>query len=214
MKQVTVDFYESLAEHYHLMFEDWNRSIERQAAILNALLRSVLPRSPLKLLDCACGIGTQAIGLAQAGHRVVGSDLSPAALARARREAELRGLNIPFTVSDVTSLAEIAEADFDVVAALDNALPHLTASQLAQAARAMGSKLKPDGVLIASIRDYDRLITERPTVQVPAFYGSAGTRRIVHQVWDWIDKERYEFHVYITEQSGGTWVSHHFASVY
>src|SRR6266567_9320458 len=92
MKQVTVDFYESLAEHYHLMFEDWNRSIERQAAILNALLRSVLPRSPLKLLDCACGIGTQAIGLAQAGHRVVGADLSPAALAREGTADKVNGI--------------------------------------------------------------------------------------------------------------------------
>ena len=37
-------------------------------------------------------------------------------------------------------------------------------------------------------------------------------RRIVRQVWDWIDRGRYVFHVYITQQSGDTWVSHHFAS--
>jgi glycine/sarcosine N-methyltransferase len=214
MVPAPLDFYDALAEHYHLLFEDWNQSIVRQGTVLNAILRSVLPRSPLRLLDCACGIGTQAIGFAQAGHQVVASDLSPAALARAIGEAERRGLPISCTVSDMTSLAEIDGDDFDVVAVMDNALPHLTSSQLAQAARAMGSKLKPQGVLIASIRDYDQLMVDRPIVHGPAFYGAAGTRRIVHQVWDWIDKERYVFHVYITQQSGDAWISHHFASEY
>ena len=214
MVQAPPKFYDTLAEHYHLMFENWNQSIERQGATLNALLRVELPRSPLVLLDCACGIGTQAIGFAQAGHRVVGSDLSPGAVARARREARQRGLNISFAVSDMTSLSEIENGAFDVAAVMDNALPHLTASQLAQALRAMNSKLKPDGLLIASTRDYDQLIADRPVVQGPAFYGADGSRRIVHQVWDWIDKERYVFHVYITMKSDGTWVSHHFASEY
>jgi glycine/sarcosine N-methyltransferase len=214
MENATFDFYDSLADHYHLIFEDWDQSIARQAFILNALLRSALPRSPLDVLDCACGIGTQAIGFAQGGHRVVASDLCPAAVARARREAELRGLNIAFAVSDMTSLAEFAQGGFDVVAALDNVFPHLTPSQLVQAALAMNSKLNSNGMLVASIRDYDRLIEERPIVQGPAFYGSAGNRRIVHQVWDWMNEEQYTFHLYITVESGGTWISHHFTSEY
>lgn len=214
MEHAVPDFYEALADHYHLIFENWDASIARQGAVLNSLLQSALPGSPLSVLDCACGIGTQAIGFAQAGHRVVASDLSPAAVARARREAGMRGLRISFAVSDMTSLAEIAEADFHVVAALDNPLPHLSAAQLRQAAVAMSSKLRPGGMLIASIRDYDRLIIERPTVQGPAFYGIAGTRRIVHQVWDWLDADRYAVHLYITIEDNAAWRSHHFASEY
>lgn len=214
MEGAAFDFYEALADHYHLIFEDWDASIARQAAILNPLLQSALPGLPLRVLDCACGIGTQAIGFARFGHHVVASDLSPAAIARARREAELRGLKISFAVSDMTSLSEITETDFDVVAALDNALPHLTALQLGQAANAMSSKLKRGGVLIASTRDYDRLIKERPTVQGPAFYETAGNHRIVHQVWDWLDDERYAVHLYITLEEDGVWRSHHFASEY
>lgn len=214
MVQAPFEFYDALAEHYHLLFEDWNQSIERQGGTLNSLLQIELSRSPLTILDCACGIGTQAIGFAQAGHHVVASDLSPGAVARAKREAEVRGLNISFAVTDMTTLGEIAQNGFNVVAVMDNALPHLTAPLLARALRAMSSKLNPHGLFIASIRDYDRLIVDRPIVQGPAFYGSLGNRRIVHQVWDWIDKERYVFHVYITMRSGDTWVSHHFASEY
>jgi SAM-dependent methyltransferase len=214
MEGAALHFYKALADHYHLIFEDWDKSIARQSAILSPLLHTVLPRTPLKILDCACGIGTQAIGFAQSGHHVVASDLCGAAVARARREAESRGLSISFAVSDMTSLTEIEGADFDVVAALDNALPHLTASQLKDAAQAMGSKLKPGGELIASIRDYDRLIVERPTMQGPVFYRTTGSRRIVHQVWDWLDGDRYGVHLYITVEANGEWTSHHFASEY
>jgi SAM-dependent methyltransferase len=214
MKDAVVDFYEDLAEHYHLIFDDWDRAIARQASILNPLLHSVLPGAPLKILDCACGIGTQAIGFAQARHHVVGSDLSGAAIARARGEAKTRGLDICFAVSDMTSLQEIADIDFDVIAVLDNALPHLDAGQIERTMRAMASKLKPGGVLLASIRDYDRLIVERPTIQPPAFYGSHENRRIVHQVWDWLGHDAYTMHMYITLQSGAEWKAHHFTSLY
>ncbi len=213
-KDKFLDFYENLAEHYHLIFDDWDRAIERQASVLNPLLSSLLPNPSLKILDCACGIGTQVIGFAKAGHQVVGSDLSLAAITRARREAALRGLDIRFYVSDMTSLSEISETDFDVVTAIDNALPHLTAAELSQALRALRTKLNPGGVFLASIRDYDRIVAQKPTTQEPAFHGEAGERRIVHQVWDWIDGEHYLVHLYITALSGGRWQNHHFVSRY
>jgi hypothetical protein len=114
----------------------------------------------------------------------------------------------------MTSLKEIADRDFDVVAALDNALPHLTSDQLVCATKAVGSKLKPNGLFLASIRDYDALILQRPTMQQPAFYGTDGKRRIVHQVWDWIDEARYTLHLFITTQSDQAWTTHHFVSEY
>jgi glycine/sarcosine N-methyltransferase len=215
MAQTVQGFYDALAEHYHLIFENWDSSIERQAKALNALIRSEEPGGrALKILDCACGIGTQAIGLAAMGHRVVASDLSPAAIRRAQEEARRRSLDISFCVSDMTDLREITERDFDVAIAMDNALPHLTPEQLRQAIRAVGTKLKPGGLFIASIRDYDKLIVQKPVIQAPAFYGKEGERRIVHQVWDWIDEMRYTAHLYITVQSGGQWKNLHLVSEY
>jgi glycine/sarcosine N-methyltransferase len=135
-------------------------------------------------------------------------------VARAAREAQQRALQIAFHVSNMTSLAEIPESDFDVVAALDNSLPHLSAEHVVAAVRAMGSKLKPGGMLIASTRDYDTLIEKRPTIQEPAFYGDARRRRIVHQVWDWIAHDRYTLHLYMTSQTEEGWKAHHFVSEY
>jgi len=214
MADRVLSFYESLADHYHLIFDDWDSAIERQARILNSLLLTQVQGPSLRILDCACGIGTQALGLAALGHRVVASDLSQAAVERAKSEAASRGLNISFHVSDMTALTEIADSGFDIVIALDNALPHLTSDQLILAMRAAHSKLKPGGTFVTSIRDYDTLILQRPTMQEPAFYGDNGERRIVHQVWDWVDHASYILHLYITRQSGHAWTTHHFVSEY
>ena len=214
MEDKIASFYSLLAEHYHLMFEDWDQSIERQAKALNSLLAFEVRDGALKILDCACGIGTQALGFAAYGHQVVASDLSPAAVARAIKEAERRGRRISFYVSNMTQLVEIEESDFDVVAALDNAIPHLTADQLISALAAIALTLRPNGLFIASIRDYDALLPQRPTIQGPAFYGGDGDRRIVQQVWDWIDDRKYTLHLYITRQAGAEWIAHHFVSEY
>jgi glycine/sarcosine N-methyltransferase len=208
------DFYDPFAEHYHLIFDNWDASIDRQAVVYNRLIASVLPDPSLKILDCSCGIGTQALGFAKMGHRVVASDVSPAAVARASREAEIRGLKIDFRISDMTTLKEIEDHDFDVVATLDNALPHLEAEDVRRAVSAMASKLRPGGLLLASIRDYDALIVERPTVLGPTFFGSGQDRRIVLQVWDWIDGASYAVHLYITLRAETGWDSHHFAGQY
>ena len=212
MPDTVLNFYDALADHYHLIFEDWNRSIERQASILNPLLDP--SGKHLKILDCACGIGTQALGFAGRGHKVVASDLSPAEVNRARREAEIRHLDIQFHIDDMTSLSHIQDRDFDVVAALDNALPHLTPGELSQALSAARSKLKPGGLFLASMRDYDQLLLTRPTMQDPAFHGVAGERRIVHQIWDWLDERSYTLHLYLTLQAGDAWTTEHFVSRY
>ena len=85
-------FYDDLAESYHLMFENWDHSIARQAAILGPILEQHSGKVSAYVLDCACGIGTQALGLAQQGHILVGSDLSKSAIARATHKARMRDL--------------------------------------------------------------------------------------------------------------------------
>ena len=214
MPDSVINFYDPLAPYYHLIFKDWEESIERQGGFLDALFESELGSGTLNILDCSCGIGTQSIGLAGRGHYVVGSDISAGAVERARREVELRGLRATFVVSDMTSLAEIRERDFDVVISMDNALPHLSPSEVRNTAQAMGARLRPGGLLVAGIRDYDALIRERPAVQGPSFFGDEGHRRIVLQVWDWIAEDRYAIHLYITEQQDVEWHSHHFVSTY
>jgi glycine/sarcosine N-methyltransferase len=216
MADIVRDFYDDLAGDFDLIFEDWEASIARQAAALGPILeRECGPGNSMTILDCACGIGTQTLGLAKLGFRVTGADLSPGAIERARLEASKRGLTCALYVADMRDLSAVPETGFDAAICMDNALPHLfSEDDLAQAARAVRGKLRIGGVFIASIRDYDRLIVERPAVQGPAFYSDAGRRRIVFQLWDWVDERRYRFHMYITRDTPAGWQTHHAVSAY
>lgn len=210
------DFYDAFASCYHLMFENWEASMARQAAAIGSLLRNDCRLSEgARIFDCACGIGTQSLGLAKLGFRVSGSDLSAGAVERARREAAARGLDATFDVADMRKLDEVAIGKVDAVICMDNALPHLLSDDdLAQAARQVRALLRPGGSFLASIRDYDELMRERPKVQGPSFYGTEGERRIAFQVWDWHDERRYTFHLYITTETGTGWDTIHRAAIY
>jgi 2-polyprenyl-3-methyl-5-hydroxy-6-metoxy-1,4-benzoquinol methylase len=160
-------------------------------------------------------MGTQALGLAKLGFRVSGCDFSCHAVERARLEASRRGLGIELSVANMLDLTCLQDAHFDAVICMDNALPHLeNTEQLIQAAAQIRSRLHPKGLLMASIRDYDHLIKERPVVQGPSFYADQGHRRIVFQIWDWLDDRRYIFHLYITREVGKEWQTFHTTATY
>jgi 2-polyprenyl-3-methyl-5-hydroxy-6-metoxy-1,4-benzoquinol methylase len=216
MAERVKDFYDQLASNYHFIFEDWDASIHRQAAVLGTILEKECgsPQT-VRILDCACGIGTQALGLAKMGFQVTACDLSPVAMERTRKEAEKRGLSMRTFVSDMLDLTEVPDGEFDAVICVDNALPHLAnEEQLLRAASQIRRKLRPNGLFMASIRDYDSLAWEKPALQAPNFYSDENGRRIVHQVWDWLDDRRYTFHLYITREVQGEWKSQHYASSY
>jgi SAM-dependent methyltransferase len=202
----TLEFYDALAADYHLIFQDWTESVRRQGEVLDRLIRTERPNAR-SVLDCACGIGTQAIGLAARGYRVHATDLSPAAAARANREARAAGATLTTGVADLRTLASDVAGVFDVVLACDNALPHLlTDDDLGQAVRGMARKLRPDGLFLASVRDYDRLAAERPPGELPRSFADPTGRRIVVQVWEWApDGRTYRLELFILRQAGNEW---------
>lgn len=216
MADSTRAFYDELAEHYHLIFADWRGSMRRQAAALDRVIVAELGPGPHSILDCACGIGTQAIGLALLGHRVHATDFSPAAVARAEREAAARGVSLSFGVADLRTLAADVDGEFDVVLACDNALPHLLSdAELHLAVENMATKLRPGGLLLASLRDYDRLVQERPRGEGPRVFDDIRGRRISFQVWDWAgDGSRYRLHQFLVQQDGAGWQTRHFSTDY
>ncbi len=212
----TAQPYDEFAAHYDQIFENWEESIVRQATALGRILHNECSdRLPIRVLDCACGIGTQSLGLAMKGFDIEGCDISPGAIQRARLEASNRGLSIPFSVANMLQLSAIPRSSFDAVICIDNSLPHLESDkQLLQAAQQAYGKLRVGGSFFGSIRDYDRLVIERPTIHGPSFFSDNGRRRIVFQIWDWLDERQYRFHLYITRSTESAWHTVHFSSTY
>lgn len=200
-------FYDRLAGDYHLIFADWREAVRWQGDVLNRFIRAQGVGTPASVLDCTCGIGTQAIGLALHGYRVHATDLSPVAVARAAREAASFGVSLTVGVADLRRLETDVDGLFDVVLSCDNALAHLlSADDLRLAFRHMRSKLRPDGLLLASIRDYDQALAERPSATLPRRFPDPGGERVSFQLWDWADDGRtYVQHLFVLREVEDRW---------
>jgi SAM-dependent methyltransferase len=194
-------FYDDLAPLYHLVYEDWEASVARQGEALAALIGEHWGAGARAVLDAALGIGTQALGLLARSFRVVGSDLSPGAVARARREAAAHRVPLISLVADFRALPVRSET-FDVVLLCDNALPHLDGE--ADVRRALAECLRcvrRGGGCVISMRDYRS--PPPGTVEVRP-YGErlwAGRRYRLRQVWTWRGP-RYDLSFEITPADG------------
>ena len=197
--------YDDLAPFYHFLYPDWEASMVRQAAALDGIIRQRWGEEIRTVLDVACGIGTQSLGLAALGYQVTASDLSCGEVERARREASARGLILDFSVADMRAASEAhGRRPFDLVIACDNSVPHLlTDDDLRQAFGQFHACLRPGGGCLLTVRDYDR--EERGGVQIkPATFriDPDGVRRLVFQVWE-SDGPHYDFALYLIEDRGG-----------
>jgi SAM-dependent methyltransferase len=220
------------------MFADWRAEVVRHGETLDRLIRRQVGPSAGTVLDCACGIGTQAIGLATRGYTVHATDLSPVAVARAAREAASFGAALTFSVADFRALETTMMDTFDVVLCCDNTLAHLLEdADLRVAVAQMRARLTPGGLLLASIRDYDQLVgpsaaTSLPSAPgLPGLYGQPqpgrprGTMpqvvddadgwRIAFQVWDWAsDGRSYMFtQFFLREGDGAYHTTHHISQL-
>ena len=70
---ITQTFYDSMASEYDKLFMDWNAATHEQAVILDRIFRDSGFDSAASVLDCACGIGTQSVGLAALGYHMPAS---------------------------------------------------------------------------------------------------------------------------------------------
>ena len=193
MATPVTDFYDSLSPEYrHNMGWDWEAVMREEGATLDRFLENQLGRpGPYTLLDCSCGIGTQAIGLALQGHQVYATDLSTVSIDCARKEANDLGVEMTFGVADFRELGETVSDTFDVVLSCDNSIAHcLKDEDLDAALTSMKARLNPDGLLIISLRDYAALIVDKPRFNNEHVQDLPDGRRIVFQLWDWADNGR------------------------
>jgi len=196
--------YDEIATLYHLIYRDWNAVIAQQAAALDAIIREHVGPPPRSILDVSCGIGTQALGLAALGHAVTASDLSSAAVERARLEAAQRNLAIHFTVADMRRCAEVHGSGFDVVLSADNSIPHLLSDDaIREAFGSFHQCIRPGGITILGLRDY--LAEERSSPRlVPYGFRSEGDDRyFVVQTRDW-DGDFYDVAMYFIREGRGS----------
>jgi len=196
---ITQSFYDKMASQYDKLFLDWQATTQEQAVILSRIFNDSGFDISARILDCACGIGTQTIGLALLGYSVTASDISDGELAEAARRAEKYGVKVRLEHADFCALSDVFSEQFDIVIAMDNALPHmLTHESLETAVRSIVGQIKAGGIFVASIRDYDDLLTDRPPYSPPYIHKTDKGQRVSFQTWVW-NGDNYQLTQYIID---------------
>lgn len=204
---ITQTFYDNMASQYDKLFQDWQATTHEQAIILDRIFKQEGFDKEARVLDCACGIGTQAIGLAAQGYNVTASDISDGELAEARKRAEDNDVKIRFEHANFCALSDSFSEQFDIVIAMDNALPHmLTSADLESAVRSIVGQTKEGGIFVASIRDYDYLLEEKPSYSPPYIHKTEKGQRVSFQTWVW-KNENYKLIQYIIDDEDTLQVS-------
>ena len=204
---ITQTFYDNLASQYDKLFLDWHATTQEQAVILDKIFAHNGFDKSASILDCACGIGTQAIGLAAIGYNVTGSDISDGELAEAKERAKKNSVAVHFEHADFCALSDTFSEQFDIVIAMDNALPHmLTRDDLASALKSIVNQIKNAGIFVASIRDYDALLMDKPPYSPPYIHKTEKGQRVSFQTWTW-NGDNYRLIQYIVDDQDTLHVS-------
>jgi SAM-dependent methyltransferase len=132
---------------------DWDACSEANAvaadrpADLDRIATALALRPGSRLLDAGCGSGQFGLAFAARGAEVVGVDLSPAMVARARQHGAERGVDVEWREGDLTRLAD-PDGSYDaIIARVSLQFVPNPAAALTEFRRV----LRPDGRLYASI---------------------------------------------------------------
>ena len=196
---ITQTFYDHMASQYDKLFLDWKATTHEQAVILDRIFCDNGFDSSASVLDCACGIGTQSIGLASLGYHITASDISEGELAEARKRATENHVDIRFAQADFRALSDTFTETFDIILCMDNALPHmLSHDALKSAIKSITGRLTDGGIFVASIRDYDALLQTKPPYSPPYIHKTPHGQRVSFQTWTW-EEDHYKLIQYIID---------------
>lgn len=147
--------YDALAEVYEWLISDAKLAPAEFAASFDDVL-DLLP-SNAHVLDCSCGTGQLAVGLAGLGMQVVATDASEAMVRRTSALSEEFGASVRTVRADWQELPDhFDDATFDMVFCVGNSLHHAvgTGGRVA-ALESMSRLLRPGGRLVLTSRTWE-----------------------------------------------------------
>ena len=152
---VAMTGYGALAEVYEWLISDAKLSPAAFAEAFDDVIDLLPPQA--QVLDCSCGTGQLAVGLAGRGLQVVATDASDAMIRRTGELADEHGASIRTLRADWSELPDhFDNASFDMVFCVGNSLHHAHGASARLAALASMSRLlRPEGRLVLASRNWE-----------------------------------------------------------
>lgn len=105
MRHITVPMFRYGEADFDKDYLNWGlHDRDTQTDESKSILRIINSKTPLRILDLACGIGTHAIHFAKQGHKVTAVDLSATFIEEAAKQAIQEGVDVSFEVGDIKKL--------------------------------------------------------------------------------------------------------------
>ena len=158
--------------------------IDRHVAWMHGV---VLEGRPARVLDLGCGPGFYTQRLAALGHRCIGIDIAPAAIAHARLQADAIAPQPRYLRADFTTL--VLQEQFDLAMIIHGELNTLTRDEAASVLRRIRGSLEPGGRVLLEVHRFAAVeaIGHRRRTWVAAARGLFGDEphlRIDESRWD------------------------------
>jgi len=151
--------------------------------LLNAALATLAPGAPV--LDCACGIGTDALAMAQRGFTVTATDGSSSMVARASERLAASAGQVTVLQSMWQDLPGRLTGRFDLAICLGNAIVHTGSTPaMVESLESIGDVLGPEGKLIVDSRNWELMYSSWPRIiTAPQVRARRGLRCTCLYIW-------------------------------
>ncbi len=146
--------FDQIAENYDDEFSNSSIGKLQRQVVWNYLDIFLRDRQSLNILELNCGTGEDAIWLAQKGHNIVATDVSPEMINVAKFKADTAGLNdkLSFSVLDLSKPETFpTDAKFDLVFSNFGGFNCISPDSFQKAMPEIAELLKPKGRFIAVI---------------------------------------------------------------
>lgn len=152
--------YDDFASNYSWLYSERILSGESFLEKYNKIFKSLSQGA--RILDCACGIGIDAIALYCKGYKVAASDISGRMIYEAKRRAREAGAKITFKKSAWIELPHHFKNPFDAVFCCGNAIGHcVNGKEMIRSFRGIRKVLNKEGLLVLDSRNWEKIFQEK-----------------------------------------------------
>lgn len=154
------NFYNAISPFYNSMI-----SMEQSLVRRKIFYESVFTDQNIEVAaDLGCGSGLDSLALATMGLKVFGFDPSSEMIRLAKQNSEKCGADIQFIRKNILDIPQKFTGRFDAVVSFGNTLANLDETEVRFALQKVQQLLKPNGLFVFQILNYNRIEKRKETV--------------------------------------------------